>query len=458
MTPDCVLHKTESARAYNLDGAIYLNSPHRSMPLLVNASAVDLFERIDGQMRVGQIIDEIAAVNDLTPDSVRAPIMSVLAEFETNGIVSRSTGIPGRDPRAPDTAGSYQFSHLFLELTSKCNLRCKHCYMEGGLAKKHETPFIRYAEAIEEFAALGGTDLTLSGGEPLLFPGWLALAEIAAGAGLRTSLMTNGTYLTPHVLNELRQLDIAVGLGLDGVTEDSHDMNRGRGSYREVMAAFELLKSTRHQHNAVICFSPLKHSVYDLPAIIDMMLENGFPRLYVSLMETRGRAKYFQDRIGLTKNQRLWLLNYLFDAYMEHAGRLDIEVTHHTDIFSQLLTGQSAKRLKAQSQTLRIASDGDAFISAYMGAEEHCIGNLNTESVAGIMRSEAVNALFAELGVRQVQMAKCASCPFSTICDGGTAGLAYSLHGSFLEPDDYCDARIELFKRFPYEYGRSRSS
>jgi radical SAM protein with 4Fe4S-binding SPASM domain len=338
-----------------------------------------------------------------------------------------------------------KFSHLFLELTARCNLRCKHCYMEAGLARPNEVALHEVLGLIDQFAELGGTFVTLSGGEPLMYRNWPIVAQYAADYGLRLSLMTNGSYLDQAKLGTIHRLDIGIGLGLDGMRAETHDANRGKGSFNETMAALDLMVANSYQHNITICFSALRFNVYDLPGIVEAMLARGLPRLYVSLMEDRGRAATFRERLALTADQKVWLLRYLYQVSRQFNDRLNVEVTHHVPIYQRLLFGEAAGVENERHMTIRMESTGELYLSAYMGAAELMVGKVRSRPLKDLLESDLASSIIAACSNREERIPKCRRCAYKHLCKGGSAVLAYSKSGSFDEVDDFCEARIALF-------------
>jgi radical SAM protein with 4Fe4S-binding SPASM domain len=336
------------------------------------------------------------------------------------------------------------FRHLYIEMTSRCNLRCKHCYMEGGLARPSERKLWDWLDVLDQFADLGGRDVTLSGGESLIYHGWGLLADRALERGLSVSMMTNGTYLTAERLDFIASRQIALGFGLDGFTAESHDFNRGKGSFVKVLAGLDLIAAKGYEPLTTICFSPMKFNVYDLPALIDTMVERNLPRLYVSLLEERGRARFFSERLALTEDQRRWLLPYLYDQLRSLLGRLTIEVTHHVEIFERLLSDREPAEPKTLS-TIRVTSDGEVYLSAYMGSPEHCAGVIGESSLSGILQSTKTDAIVEMFDDRAERVPACRECVFKGVCRGGVGVLAHSKFGELLVPDEYCPSRIALF-------------
>lgn len=127
------------------------------------------------------------------------------------------------------------------EIESKCNLKCKHCFV-GELLHQHSV--LRPSEAIhviDKLAAKGLLKVAFTAKEPLLFNGIYQLIKHCHDIGLYTVLITNGTLLADH-----REAEALINTGinnisisLEGISERSNDFIRGRDVLNRVIDAFE---------------------------------------------------------------------------------------------------------------------------------------------------------------------------------------------------------------------------
>ena len=86
------------------------------------------------------------------------------------------------------------------ELTLACNLRCKHCGSIAGERRPDELTLDECRRVAEELVALGCTRITLSGGEPTLYPHWDQVGQRLVELGARVNMISNGMTWTPkHV-------------------------------------------------------------------------------------------------------------------------------------------------------------------------------------------------------------------------------------------------------------------
>jgi hypothetical protein len=95
----------------------------------------------------------------------------------------------------------------WLEPTSACNLNCTGCYREtaGG---KHKTAEEVRAD-LELFKALRKSDaMSLSGGDPLVYPDPAGLVRMVRDMGWKPILNTNGAALTPSLLAALKKAGV----------------------------------------------------------------------------------------------------------------------------------------------------------------------------------------------------------------------------------------------------------
>lgn len=96
-------------------------------------------------------------------------------------------------------AGRSVFS-FNLEATARCNLDCRHCYINlpagDRAARKRELTVPEISRIGGEAAALGAVWCLITGGEPLLRKDFFDVYKALLGRGLVLSLFTNATLIT----------------------------------------------------------------------------------------------------------------------------------------------------------------------------------------------------------------------------------------------------------------------
>lgn len=152
---------------------------------------------------------------------------------------------------------------MYLLVTDICNLACSYCYIKNNMPADHRSTQMTpncAAQAILFFSrqlALSGVQEPLVifyGGEPLLnMPALVAAIETIeklenSGTlphAVRTSVVTNGTLITPEKAHFFKSHDISVSVSIDGPEMLTTSLRlQGKDTlYNEVLNGFEILKN-----------------------------------------------------------------------------------------------------------------------------------------------------------------------------------------------------------------------
>lgn len=134
---------------------------------------------------------------------------------------------------------------VLVELTYRCNLDCFFCYNDLDLRGE---PLRReqYFQLFAELCDLGVLHLTLSGGEPLAHPDFLALGARARELGFAVRVKSNGHALRGELARRLRdEVDpFLLEISLHGATAATHDrQTRVPGSFERLLANLAELRA-----------------------------------------------------------------------------------------------------------------------------------------------------------------------------------------------------------------------
>jgi MoaA/NifB/PqqE/SkfB family radical SAM enzyme len=127
---------------------------------------------------------------------------------------------------------------LLIELTNRCNLRCQHCFVERH-ANTGDLPMAIVEKLLKEGKSCGIEALSFTGGEPTLHRRFTDIVRRVCEAGYPFSFVSHGGTF-PRVyplLLRSRPWFQGVTFSLDGAREETHDRQRGEGSYRSVLRA-----------------------------------------------------------------------------------------------------------------------------------------------------------------------------------------------------------------------------
>lgn len=135
-----------------------------------------------------------------------------------------------------------------IELTRRCPLSCRHCYLPetGGRRKPgRELATAQWKKVLEQVSREGGLYLVFTGGEPLLRPDLPELCRYAKKLNFDVRVFSSGLGLTPALAAELADAGVSgFELSLYGRAA-VHDNITGRsGSHAETLRAARLLKKS----------------------------------------------------------------------------------------------------------------------------------------------------------------------------------------------------------------------
>ncbi len=175
-----------------------------------------------------------------------------------------------------------------LKLGYDCNNNCVFCH-----AAPHRGVRSRPADLerkVRRAAALGARMIVLSGGEPTIQPGWLALVDRIAAAGLRLGLVTNGRMLAyPGLVDRLvaRGLDYTY-VSLAGPDAALHDRHAGARAFHQTFAALTALAPRVAEVTANVVVT--RWNVARLRGIVRLLDRLPTVRLKFSLIEPAGNV------------------------------------------------------------------------------------------------------------------------------------------------------------------------
>ena len=135
-----------------------------------------------------------------------------------------------------------------LELTPLCTMDCGMCYVRLSREEMAQKGRLRTAEEYialaQEMARAGVLFLLLTGGEPLLFPGFQKLYTALKGMGFVLTVNTNGTLLDESWADFFaRHRPRRVNITLYGASAETYEkLCRCPGGYEKAVKAVHLLK------------------------------------------------------------------------------------------------------------------------------------------------------------------------------------------------------------------------
>jgi radical SAM protein with 4Fe4S-binding SPASM domain len=134
-----------------------------------------------------------------------------------------------------------------LEITARCNIACRHCYINLPAhdieARKNELTLEEIGLITDEAVSLGVLSCLITGGEPLLRSDFADIYILLKKKGLLVSVFTNATIITPEHIKLFKKYpphDIEVTVY--GVTKGTYEaVTQIPGSFSAFMKGLNLL-------------------------------------------------------------------------------------------------------------------------------------------------------------------------------------------------------------------------
>lgn len=221
------------------------------------------------------------------------------------------------------------------DVTSKCNLRCIHCYNYDKYFK-HDNKDL----SIDEIYSLLGflkennvKQIHLLGGEPLIHPNILEILWNLKEIGIRTSITTNATLLNNVLSSEICKKDLIdnIIVSIDGGTDKINDSIRGKGVFGKTIHNLIEFNDIQKIYKSNVkmtvshCIMPFNNMDENLK-IIDVCKEINACGLSISPAINSGNAnqnfKEYHDSLSVICSQVNGLISYAESKYPE----LDIQL------------------------------------------------------------------------------------------------------------------------------------
>ena len=328
-----------------------------------------------------------------------------------------------------------------IELTAKCNLRCKYCYFfENENLEYTDLSTQEWIQFFDELGSIGVMKVTLAGGEPFFRNDLKELIDSIVKNRMRFALLSNGGLITDDIADYIQKTGRcdSVQISLDGSCATVHDTGRGKGSFAGAIRGLEILR--KHGINTPVRYTIHHFNVDDLEDAAKFLLEDiGLKSFSTNSAGYLGNCRKNADEIMLTHADRLKAMKTLVDLNKKYDGRITAaagplaEAKHFGKM--QKAFDEKAPAFKkgghlmacgCYNNKLSIRCDGG--ISPCTMLTNINLGVINKDKIIDIWQnSAALNQLRQREKIELAGIAFCKNCDFTDYCTGNCPGLAYNL-------------------------------
>jgi radical SAM protein with 4Fe4S-binding SPASM domain len=316
-------------------------------------------------------------------------------------------------------------------VTSRCNLKCSHCYMSADENKPKDDLSTDAAKMlIHQIIEVSRPLLILSGGEPLLREDIFEIIRYGADRGLKMGMGSNGMLIDHEVAKKLKAAGMGtVAISLDSSIPERHDEFRGvKGCWQKAVNAIQALKENdvQVQVNATVT----RQNYSEVDEIMSLTEKLGVDNFHLFFLVPTGRGAKIEDitpkmyeemitrTLAQTINHKMNVKPSCAPQFMRVAKQQGIDM-------SRWIRG-----CVAGLYYCRIYPSGEVTPCPYLPIN---LGNIRDRSFRDIwFNSEVFRAMrdFDQL------KGKCGACDFRDVC-GGCRARAYGVSTDYM---DFCGA------------------
>ena len=159
------------------------------------------------------------------------------------------------------------------QVNLRCNSACGYCDLPLNVGRYEMTR----DEILGVFSRLyrdGVRFVLVQGGEPLLRRDLPEILEDLSAIGFHLTLITNGTKITPQLVERLGRLPVAISVSLDTLDRVKYQQIRGADQLALVLEGIALLKDFPHPKFLTCIVSEVNRT--EAPAVVRFAREQGF--------------------------------------------------------------------------------------------------------------------------------------------------------------------------------------
>ncbi|QVK20585.1 radical SAM protein [Mycoplasmatota bacterium] len=204
-----------------------------------------------------------------------------------------------------------------ITISLNCDSKCRHCYIKSlDDDSSVDLSIDTWKKILLQFKEKGGEEISIHGGEPLMYEGIGDLLIYASEIGLSTSIITNTWYLNDSLINDLKKSNTYVLVSLDGPREN-YMIFRGEDKLDTVINNIDrMLKAGITVHPIFVVH---KKNISNISWLVDFALKRDIKTVTLSPMQPIGRANE-QNEFYITPENITSLINNMEDLNDKYNG------------------------------------------------------------------------------------------------------------------------------------------
>jgi radical SAM protein with 4Fe4S-binding SPASM domain len=304
--------------------------------------------------------------------------------------------------------GEPQLTNLHIEITSKCNERCVHCYIPHDNNANHIEPDLFY-NVLEQCKNMKLLHLTISGGEPMLHKNFIDFLRKCKEYNFSVNVLSNLTLLNNQIIQEMKTNHLlGVQVSLYSMDSNIHDaITQIKGSFEKTKNAIlkmkendiplqircPIMKQNKNCYNDVLNWAKA-HNIHAGSDYVIIARYNHSTQNLSNRLSINDIKEVINDRIV---NEPKYL------ELMEKEAENKKNITPDDIVCSVCYS------------SICLSENGNVYPCA--GWQDYVVGNVNETPLKDIWNN-SINVQYLR-GLRKRDFPKCIQCPekeFCTMC------------------------------------------
>lgn len=266
--------------------------------------------------------------------------------------------------------------HFLFEITNKCAFNCLYCFRRSKNRSFQDNKIIPKSLVVEickNMYQKGFDTVTFSGGDPFFYPNFSALIrEVVNHCSLDITVFSS--CLNRDIIEKIKDNVLLVGVSLDG-DEYTHDLLRGRGSYRKTIKTIENLK--KYKINFSINSTITKLNFNKIYELVKFSKKHGAKSIRLSHVTPAGMGDKENLLLSFKEIDKLWKLHVILEK------KFDIT------IFTNLCEKNFFLENREVITSLIITLTPEGYILPYISVgKKYSIGKFDKQSIFSVFSSK----------------------------------------------------------------------
>ena len=308
---------------------------------------------------------------------------------------------------------------ISLSLNHRCNLKCRHCILQG-VGPKKELNTARLATLIRQICACRPFSVSITGGEPLLRKDFFELNKLFKNSRIHIILKTNATLISRRIADKLCKLPINIYMvSLDGASPEINDPIRGKGSFKKTKQG--ILNLIKKNCKVIISCTVTRQNYRDLENIVNFSKNIGAIGVKLNRLFLTGNALLNSVVFKMGYNDIIALRSILDNIKERFSNFAFGSVFNIADNFIYDLHGGQKikfpiKLKKCPAGISKCAIQPDGWITPCDILYNSKIGDSKKRSIKDIWLSKQMLIPGSEITLKKRDIIDCASCKHIYLC------------------------------------------